>query len=88
MVAAIRTAGRLQIGAAMLPETQSSELFLREAGCCDAHSEAESGQRRRLEGAQSASAMPRAPWKGGAFQWVRVPPGERSSRKQPEQLWR
>src|SRR5215472_8179770 len=29
-----------------------------------------------------------APWKGGAFQWVQVPPGERSSRKQPEQLWR
>jgi len=25
-----------------------------------------------------------APWKGGAFQWVQVPPGERSSRKQPE----
>jgi len=30
----------------------------------------------------------RAPWKGGAFQWVQVPPGKRSSRKQPEQLWR
>ena len=29
-----------------------------------------------------------APWKGGAFQWVKVPPGNRSSRKQPEQLWR
>ena len=29
-----------------------------------------------------------APWKGGAFQWVQVPPGERSSRKQPEQSWR
>ena len=26
--------------------------------------------------------------KGGAFQWVQVPPGERSSRKQPEQSWR
>jgi hypothetical protein len=25
---------------------------------------------------------------GGAFQWVQVPPGERSSRKQSEQLWR
>src|SRR5215468_5086146 len=23
----------------------------------------------------------RAPWQGGAFQWVQVPPGERSSRK-------
>ncbi|MGB6396515.1 MAG: hypothetical protein WBF73_12620, partial [Bradyrhizobium sp.] len=23
--------------------------------------------------------------KGGAFQWVQVPPGKRSSRKQPEQ---
>ncbi len=30
----------------------------------------------------------RAPCKGGAFQWVQVPPGERSSRKQPEQSWR
>jgi|SRR6266404_3204177 len=30
----------------------------------------------------------RAPWKGGAFQWVQVPPGKRSSRKQPEQSWR
>src|SRR5258706_3868566 len=29
-----------------------------------------------------------APWQGCAFQWVQVPPGERSSRKQPEQLWR
>jgi hypothetical protein len=24
-----------------------------------------------------------APWKGDAFQWVKVPPGNRSSRKQP-----
>jgi hypothetical protein len=30
----------------------------------------------------------RAPWKGGAFQWVQVPPGNRSSRKQSEQSWR
>jgi hypothetical protein len=29
-----------------------------------------------------------APWKGGAFQWVRAPPGNRSSRKQSEQSWR
>jgi hypothetical protein len=29
-----------------------------------------------------------APWKGGAFLWVQVPPGNRSSRKQPEQSWR
>jgi hypothetical protein len=29
-----------------------------------------------------------APCKGGAFQWVRGPPGNRSSRKQPEQSWR
>ena len=29
-----------------------------------------------------------APWQGGAFQWVQVPPGERSGRKQPEQLLR
>jgi MFS family permease len=30
----------------------------------------------------------RAPCKGGAFQWVQIPPGNRSSRKQPEQSWR
>jgi len=30
----------------------------------------------------------RAPCKGGAFQWVQAPPGNRSSRKQPEQSWR
>jgi copper transport protein len=30
----------------------------------------------------------RAPCKGGAFQWVKVPPGNRSSRKQSEQSWR
>jgi hypothetical protein len=30
----------------------------------------------------------RAPWKGGAFQWVQTPPGNRSSRKQSEQSWR
>src|SRR5450759_2549598 len=30
----------------------------------------------------------RAPCKGGAFQWVRIPPGNCSSRKQPEQSWR
>jgi hypothetical protein len=29
-----------------------------------------------------------APCKGGAFQWVQAPPGNRSSRKQPEQSWR
>ena len=29
-----------------------------------------------------------APCKGGAFQWVQVPPGKRSSRKQPERAWR
>ena len=29
-----------------------------------------------------------APCKGGALQWVQIPPGNRSSRKQPEQLWR
>jgi hypothetical protein len=29
-----------------------------------------------------------APCKGGAFQWVQIPPGNRSSRKQPEQSWR
>ena len=30
----------------------------------------------------------RAPCKGGAFQWVQAPPGNRSSRKQSEQSWR
>jgi hypothetical protein len=30
----------------------------------------------------------RAPCKGGAFQWVQTPPGNRSSRKQSEQSWR
>jgi len=30
----------------------------------------------------------RAPCKGGAFQRVQAPPGNRSSRKQPEQAWR
>jgi hypothetical protein len=30
----------------------------------------------------------RAPRKGGAFQWPQAPPGNRSSRKQPEQSWR
>jgi hypothetical protein len=29
-----------------------------------------------------------APCKGGAFQWVQAPPGNRSSRKQSEQSWR
>src|ERR1700735_2311639 len=29
-----------------------------------------------------------APCQGGAFQWVQAPPGNRSSRKQPEQSWR
>src|ERR1700688_431356 len=29
-----------------------------------------------------------APCKGGAFQWVQIPPGNRSSRKQSEQSWR
>jgi hypothetical protein len=26
--------------------------------------------------------------KAALFQWVQAPPGNRSSRKQPEQLWR
>jgi hypothetical protein len=30
----------------------------------------------------------RAPCKDGAFQWVKIPPGNRSSRKQSEQSWR
>ena len=34
----------------------------------------------------TASGVRRA--KGGAFQWVQTPPGDRSSRKQSEQSWR
>ena len=46
-------------------------------------------QQRRHPGMSDGSVRYwRAPWKGGAFQWVQVPPGKRSSRKQPEQLWR
>jgi hypothetical protein len=29
-----------------------------------------------------------APCEGGVFQWVQAPPGNRFSRKQPEQSWR
>jgi hypothetical protein len=29
-----------------------------------------------------------APCKGGVLQWVKIPPGQCSSRKLPEQLWR
>jgi hypothetical protein len=29
-----------------------------------------------------------APCKGGAFQWVQIPSGNRSNRKQSEQSWR
>src|ERR1700733_12874768 len=50
---------------------------------------------RRAQGRFDPSTKPsgngrylRAPGEGGAFQWVQVPPGERSSRKQPEQSWR
>jgi hypothetical protein len=28
------------------------------------------------------------PCKGGAFQWVQIPSGNRSNRKQSEQSWR
>jgi len=37
----------------------------------------------KFEGPQWVCAV-----KGGAFQWVQGPPGDRSSRKQPEQSWR
>ena len=46
---------------------------------------------RQLYGEQfSAANVGRgcAPCKGGAFQRVQAPPGNRSSRKQPEQTWR
>ena len=41
-----------------------------------------------LSGPLPMSALGRAPCKGGAFQWVQTPPGNRSSRKQSEQSWR
>jgi len=41
-----------------------------------------------LPGTSAYSHCRRAPCKGGAFQRVQAPPGNRSSRKQPEQLWR
>ncbi len=34
----------------------------------------------------SASGVRRG--KAALFQWVQIPPGDRSSRKQPEQSWR
>jgi hypothetical protein len=34
----------------------------------------------------TASGVRRA--KAALFQWVQIPPGNRSSRKQPEQLWK
>jgi len=40
----------------------------------------------RCDGAMSVWGVRRA--KGGAFQWVQIPPGDRSSRKQSEQSWR
>jgi Sulfatase len=50
---------------------------------------ASTGAFSRLHPSSSANdRLGCAPWKGGAFQWVRVPPGNRSSRKQPEQSWR
>jgi hypothetical protein len=36
----------------------------------------------------SSDRLTCAPCQGGAFQWVQTPPGNRSSRKQPEQSWR
>jgi hypothetical protein len=36
----------------------------------------------------SSDRLTCAPCQGGAFQWVQAPPGNRSSRKQPEQSWR
>jgi hypothetical protein len=48
-----------------------------------------------LSGARFASGLlclsyttSRDTTEGGAFQWVGAPPGERSSRKRPEQSWR
>ena len=43
----------------------------------------------RLPGCQRGNVrLGCAPCKGGAFQWVQAPPGNRSSRKQSEQSWR
>jgi hypothetical protein len=48
----------------------------------------EHSRAQQVDLSNTESVIWRAPWKGGAFQWVQIPPGERSSRKQPEQLWR
>ena len=42
----------------------------------------------RVEGDLGNAGYWCAPCKGGAFQWVKIPPGNRSSRKQSEQSWR
>jgi hypothetical protein len=41
----------------------------------------------RNDGAQPRVGIGCAPCQGGALQWVQLPPGNRSSPKQPEQLW-
>jgi len=66
---------------------------------CDLSDEVRAGQIRssvpsRITGCLNQSmGLPKvrcgcAPCKGGAFQWVQAPPGNRSSRKQSEQSWR
>ena len=41
-----------------------------------------------LQNATGTSAMGVRREKAALFQWVQIPPGDRSSRKQPEQAWR
>ena len=46
------------------------------------------GWKSASTGTRSNGRFGGAPCKGGVFQWVKAPPGECSSRKLPEQLWR
>src|SRR6516162_6822514 len=61
------------------------------SGVCEV---ARGSRARRADSYLSALRIPGdvclgcAPCKGGAFQWVQAPPGNRSSRKQSEQSWR
>jgi len=46
------------------------------------------GQTRHIHDACAMSACPVRRGKAALFQWVQIPPGNRSSRKQSEQSWR
>jgi hypothetical protein len=59
--------------------------------CCTAASDQEptlwSALRQKLS-VEECPDLGVAPCKGGAFQWVQIPSGNRSNRKQSEQSWR